>query len=576
MFRLNSSRGSGTHRVGGSLCGVTGACLVLGAVVASAGIGATGAESTYDLVLRGGRVVDGAGVAAYFADVAVREGRIAAIGRIPGRGREEIEIQGRVIAPGFVDVHTHAENVMTLRRAENFVRMGVTTLVLGNCGGSVLDVGEFFRKLEAEPASVNVATLIGHNTVRREAMGGAFDRGPSPAEQERMDALVDRAMDDGAVGLSTGLIYLPGSFAQTEEIIRLAKIAATRGGLYATHQRNEGTGITTSLDEVFRIAREAGIRVQVSHIKLSGKSAWGRADAILASLDRARDEGLDITQDQYAYTASSTGLAQLIPASAREGGAAAFRARLEDPARKREIVDRMKETLRARGQDSYDYAVIASYSRDPSLNGKSVVEAARLRRGADTLDDQIELILEVELNGGASAVFHGMSEEDIRTFMRHPNTMIASDSGVRAFDEGVPHPRGYGNNARVLGRYVRETKVLRLEEAVRRMTSLPATVFRLPERGMLQPGFRADIVVFDPSTVRDTATYSEPHQFPVGIDLVLTNGVPVFRGGEHTDARPGQPVRLAAALSRTAAVRASHRIASVDTTPALLRARSHR
>lgn len=498
----------------------------------------------YDLVIRGGRLIDGSGNPAIRADIALKDGRIAAVGRIPQSAGEAIDATGMVVAPGFIDVHTHAENITRLPQAENFVRMGVTTLVTGNCGGSALDVAEFFRKVEQARPSVNVATLIGHNTVREKAMGGDFDRAPTEAELGEMKSLVDRAMQDGAVGLSTGLIYLPGTFSKTEEIIELARVAAQYDGIYASHMRSEGTGIFDALHELFRISREAKIRAEISHIKLSGKTMWGKADSVLDAIEKARAEGLEITQDQYAYTASSTTLSTLIPKSAREGGAAEFRKRMDDPQQKAAIVAEMKRDLERSGRSSFDYAVIASYSRDRSLNGKNVVEAARLKRGSDSLDNQIELVLEIHRNGGASAVFHGMNEDDVRVFLRHPNTMIASDSGVREFGESVPHPRGYGNNARVLARYVREQPVLRLEDAIRRMSSLPAQTFRLPRRGLLREGYQADLIVFDPKQVSDHATFGDPHHYSTGIRDVLVNGKPVLRNGEMTREGSGRPIRF--------------------------------
>jgi len=501
-----------------------------------------GADS-YDVILRGGRVVDGSGNPAILADVGVKDGRIAAIGRIEGTAPTVIDASGMVIAPGFIDVHTHAENITRLPMAENFLRMGVTTLVTGNCGGSALDVARFFARVEEARPSVNIATLIGHNTVREEAMGGSFDRPPTAAELAKMRELVQAGMKDGAVGLSTGLIYLPGTFSKTDEIVALAREAAAHDGIYASHMRSEGTGIFDALTELFTVAREAKIRAEISHIKLSAKPMWGRADEVLKAIEKARDEGLEITHDQYAYTASSTSLGTLIPQSAREGGANRFRERIADPAQKARIVAEMKQTLERNSRTDYSYAYIASYGKQPALNGKNVVDAARIARGAASLDDQIELILEIQQNGSAGAVFHGMHEDDLRAFLRHPNTMVASDSGVRELGESVPHPRGYGNNARVLGQYVREQKVLRLEDAVRRMSSLPAQTFRLQDRGLLRPGYWADLVLLDPRTVTDPATFSDPHHYATGIRDVLVNGVPVIRNEAHTNAAPGRPLR---------------------------------
>jgi N-acyl-D-amino-acid deacylase len=498
----------------------------------------------FDLVIRGGRIIDGTGTAAVEGDVAILGHRIAAVGQFPGKGREEISARGLVVAPGFIDVHSHSEDVTDIPAGENFLRMGVTTIVTGNCGGSKLNVGEFFDAIEKTKVGLNVATLIGHNTVRGQVMGGSFARPPTADELARMCGLVEQAMKDGAVGLSTGLIYLPGTFAKTDEIVALAKVAAAHGGIYASHMRTEGSGILKALDELTTIAREARIPAEVSHLKLSGPVAWGRADEIIGYLDRARAEGLRITHDQYVYTASSTGISTLIAAEFREGGSKAYRARLADPETKARMVAEMKDSIATARRGDYTYAVIASFKADKRLNGKTIPQAAQLLRGSATLDDQIETILDIEARGGAQGIFHGMSEPDLVKFLAHPSTMIASDAGVRRFGEAVPHPRGYGNNARVLGRYVREQKVLTLEEAVRRMSSLPARTFSLKNRGEVKPGFVADLVVFDPAKVSDPSTFDDPHHYAVGFTDVLVNGVPVIRHAELTTARPGQPVRL--------------------------------
>ena len=504
-------------------------------------LSAIGAD--YDLIIRNGRVVDGTGSPAFFADVGIADGRIVAIGHITNSAKRELDARGLIVAPGFIDLHTHADEVADHPLAENFLRMGVTTVVVGNCGSSTLNVKKFFREIEDKRVSLNVATLIGHNSVREEAMGGSFDREPTEKELSRMRELVDRAMEDGAQGLSTGLIYLPGTFSKTEEIIELAKVAARHGGRYATHMRNEGTHIFDALAETMRVGREAGLPVHVSHVKLGGERAWGQADKVLAFLEDTRRSGLDVTWDQYAYTASSTSLGQLIPDSARDGGNKKFIARLADETQKAEIIQTMKAKLAERGGTNYAYAVIASYKHDRKLNGKNIVEAARILRGSDTLDDQIETILEIQKNGDGSGVFHGMNETDLQTFMRHPFTAVACDSGIREFGKEVPHPRGYGNNARVLGRYVRELGVLRLEDAIRKMTSLPANDFHFEGRGLLKLGNWADVVVFDPATVRENSTYDDPHHYATGFAFVLVNGTVVVEQDKHTGARPGQALR---------------------------------
>ncbi len=499
---------------------------------------------TYDLIVRHGRVVDGTGNPAFFADVAVTNGRIASKGRITGDAKREIDAKGLIVAPGFIDVHTHADDVPEMPRAENFVRMGVTTIVVGNCGGSVENIGKLFRDIEATNVSVNVASLIGHGMVRGKVMGGSFMRPPTNGKRtDKMRAMVEQGMKDGAVGMSTGLIYLPGTFAKTEEIVELAKVVSAYDGIYTSHMRDEGTNIFASLNELFRIAREAHIRAEISHIKLSGNSSWGQTEKVLAAIEAARAEGLDITEDQYAYTASSTGISQLVPDTAREGGEEKFLERIGNPELKAGIVEQMKHSLAGNGRTNYAYAVIAEYKHDPSLNGLSIVEAAKAKRGADSLDDQIEMSLDIESHHGASAVFHGINEDDLQQFLRAPNTMIACDSGLREFGKGVPHPRGYGNNARVLARYVRELHVLRLEDAIRRMTTLPAETFRLQDRGQLRVGNWADMTLFDPETVQDNATYKDPHHYATGIPYVIVNGVEVVSHGEHTGAMPGMALR---------------------------------
>ncbi len=501
------------------------------------------ARAESDLLLKGGRVIDGSGNPARFADVAIKDGRIAAIGRDVGDAKLVVDVKGLVVAPGFIDVHTHAENIDELPLAENFARMGVTTVVLGNCGSSAADVGPFFRRIEATNVSVNVATLIGHGTVRSRVMGGSFMRPPTAEELGRMRALVEKAMDDGALGLSTGLIYLPGTFSKIDEIVELAKAASVHGGIYASHMRDEGKGVFDAVDELLRIAREARMPAHISHIKLSGNAMWGRHAEFLAAIERARAEGLDITQDQYVYTASSTGISQLVPEDAREGGRAKFKERLSDRAAKARIVAEMKRRLKDSKRSDYAYAVIASYASDPSLNGLNIVQAAKKKRGSGSLNDQIEVILDIESRGGASGVFHGMNEDDLRAFLRHPNTMFASDASVREWRAGVPHPRGYGTNAPVLGRYVREMKILRIEDAIRRMTSLPATTFHLKDRGVLREGAWADVVVFDPAKVADAATFNAPHAYATGLRAVYVNGVSVVENDVHTKARPGKVVR---------------------------------
>jgi len=498
----------------------------------------------FDLIIEKAQIADGTGSPLQKGRIAIKDGRIAAIGEFTGTATETLDASGLVAAPGFIDVHTHSEDICGNAVAENFLRMGVTTIITGNCGMSRTDVATFFREIEAAKPALNVGMLIGHGSVRKEGMGGSFIRAPNAEQLAKMSQIVDQAMKDGAVGMSTGLIYVPGSFAKTGEIIALAKVVSQHDGIYVSHMRYETVKIFEALDELIRIAKESGCRAEVSHIKLAGPTAWGRATEVLAVLDKARAAGLKITHDQYAYTASSTGLRQTIPDAALEGTREDFVKRLADPAEKAKIIEGMAEMRERQGRKDYAYAVIARTVTNPELNGKSIPEAAKLLRGQDTLEDQIETILELEARGGASAIFHGMNEEDLQVFLKHPLTMFASDGGPRMLGQDVPHPRSYGNNARVLGRYVRELKLLTLEEAVRRMTSLPAQTFRLKDRGMIKTGAFADIVIFDPAKVNDPSTFNDPHHYAEGFSHVIVNGGVVIRDGQLTEVRSGGPLRL--------------------------------
>jgi N-acyl-D-amino-acid deacylase len=514
-------------------------CLLFACLLA-----ATAPAADFDLIIKNARIVDGSGAPMVDGSIAVKGGKIVAVGKIEGTADSVIDAGGKVAAPGFIDVHTHSEDICQIPAAENFLRMGVTTIITGNCGHSRTDVAQFFQEIEEVKVTINVATLIGHNSVRKQGMGGIFIRAPDDAQIATMKTIVDQAMQDGAVGLSTGLIYVPGSFAKTDEIIALAKVAAAHDGIYVSHMRYETVKIFEALEEFMRVVREANIRGEVSHLKLSGPTAWGKADEVIAVLDKARADGLKITHDQYAYTASSTGLRQLIPDSALEGTHEDYLARIADPTQKADILAKMAEIRDRQGRKDYGYAVIAKFKTDPTLNGKTIPEAAKIVRGSDTLDDQIELILDIEARGGAGAIFHGMDEKDLQAFMKHPLTMIASDGGPRRLGEDIPHPRSYGDNARVLGRYVRELKLFSLEEAVRRMTSLPAQTFRLKDRGTLKPGAFADIVIFDPAKVTDPSTFNDPHHYAVGFSDVIVNGGVVIRDGQLTEVRSGGPLRL--------------------------------
>jgi N-acyl-D-amino-acid deacylase len=495
------------------------------------------ARSGYDLVIVNGRIVDGSGVPAFAADIGIRDGRIVKIGRLSRTGVRVIDARGSVVAPGFIDIHTHAEGVYSSPQAENFVRMGVTTIVTGNCGSSALNVSRFLEAVASRQPAVNVGTLIGHNTIRTKVLG-RDDRPPRVEELREMEDLVARGMEDGAFGLSTGLIYVPGTYAQTAEILSLARVAASHGGIYATHVRDEGSGIFGAIGEAVSIGEAAGLPVEVSHFKITSRNLWDRSEDTLGLISRARDRGLRINVDQYAYTASSTSLDVLLPSWVRGGGREELKAKLADAPTRERVAREMAEDLKADGFDDYSFAVVARYEADASLAGKSIAEVAR-----GGLREQIERIIDMCSAGGADMIYHKMSEGDVRRIMRAPFTIIASDSGIDKPGEGVPHPRGYGNNARVLGLYARELGLLTLEDAVRKMTSLPAQTVGLRERGLIREGYAADLVIFDYEAIGSPASFAQPRQPAAGIGHVIVNGDVVLANGEMTNSRPGHILR---------------------------------
>ena len=520
--------------------------LIVGLAVAGLAKLALAKESEspqYDLVITNARIVDGSGNPWFRADVGIKDGRIARLGRIsPADARQAIDAKGQIVAPGFIDVHTHVESIYNLPAAENFIRMGVTTLVTGNCGTSSTNVAQFLGRIKEKPLAVNLATLIAHGSVRREVMG-SDDRAATPEETRKMEAIVEQGMTDGAVGLSTGLIYVPGNYAKTDEITNLARVVARRGGLYATHMRSEGEGVVDAIRESIQIGEQAGLPVEISHFKISSRKMWGQTPVTIGLVREARARGLMVTVDQYAYTASSTSLDSRLPGWLRAGGLEEARKRLADKATRERVTSEMKEGLKRSGFKDYSYAVVANYKPDRSFNGKSIAEITKQVRGKSDVKNQIAQIIAMFEAGGAGMIYHSMNEDDVQRIMREPFTMIASDSGVRQQDESVPHPRGYGNNARVLGHYVRELQVISLEDAIRKMTSLPAQTFGFRDRGMVREGFGADLTVFDETAIADQATFEKPHQYPIGISYVLVNGELVFSGGQTTSARPGVALR---------------------------------
>lgn len=516
-----------------------------GAVVALAGAVTVAAQAPtpVDLLIVNARIVDGSGGPSRLGAIAITAGKIAGVGVAANTpARERLDAGGQVVAPGFIDVHTHADDIAQRPDATNFVRMGVTTIVAGNCGSSALEVGAALQAIEDAGPAVNVATLIGHNTVRSAVMGRA-QRVPSVDELQKMKALVFRAMAEGAIGFSTGLQYIPGTYAQTNEIVELARVAANEGGLYATHMRNEGTALVAAVEEAITVGTILRMPVQISHLKVDSPSQWGASTKALALMDAARRKGIDVEADQYAYTAGSSSLSIRFPSWALEGTNAAVEARLADDATWARIKTEMQAMLAERGFSDLSWATVATYRPQPEFNGMTMKQVAGKLIGSETADAQLEAARRMMQRGGASMVYHFMTEADVERIMKHPMVGIASDAGVNTFGSGVPHPRGYGNTARVLARYVRERRVITLEEAVRKMTSVPAGQFKLQGRGRIQNGFAADLVIFDPATIADTATFDAPHAYPTGISHVLVNGVQVVANGQSVSARPGMTLR---------------------------------
>ncbi len=497
--------------------------------------------AVYDILIRGGTVIDGSGGTGYAADVGLRGGMITAVGDLGNdRGLREIDAAGKVVAPGFIDIHTHADAaILDDRSAHNFIRQGVTTVVGGNCGGGPVDIGKLFADVIDGGTAVNVAVLIGHNSVRSTIMGNE-GRAPTPDELEQMKVLVADAMEAGAVGLSTGLKYRPGMYADADEVAALARIAADYGGFYASHLRDEGLSLVESVEEALLIGERAGIPVQISHHKVVGVDSWGASERTLRIMDEARSRGIDVTCDQYAYPATCTGIAILFPGRAIEGSADEIEARFDDPAQRTRIAEGIVHNLRHdRGGNDIGNVVIASCSGTPAYEGKSLRGILDEQGVAPTFENAAEFLIGLYREGGAGAVYHCLDDADIERIMRDPFTMHASDGSIVRKHRGAVHPRNYGNFPRVLGEYVRERGMLSLEEAVRKMTTLPVERIGLEGRGAVREGFHADLVVFDPSTVADIATWTEPHQYPAGIDAVLVNGRVVVEGDALYDERPG-------------------------------------
>jgi N-acyl-D-amino-acid deacylase len=496
----------------------------------------------YDLVISGGTIIDGSGSPGSRADIAIQGDTIAAIGQLDAaRARRVLDAQGLIIAPGFIDIHTHGDRGIVLeesKNAQNYVSQGVTTLVTGNCGSGTFNVAEYFARIQRQGAGVNIVHLVGHGAVRGAVMKDA-DRPPTAAELEQMRNLVDQAMREGAWGLSSGLFYAPGSFAKVDEVAELAKVVRRYGGFYASHIRDESnytTGLKASIAEAIEVGEKAGVLVEISHIKALGKPVWGQAPEVCQLIEAAQARGVKVRADQYPYNASSTSMtAATLPRWVEGDGKT--KERLTDPKLLPQIRKEIGENIDRRG--GADTLMICSFRAKPEWVGKNLLEVSRVL-GNTPIDAAIEIVL----MGGASVISFNMSEEDIVYFMKKPYVMTGSDGDVMPFGQGLPHPRSYGTFARKIRAYVIDKKIVSMEQAIHAATGLPAETLGFKDRGFVKRGYAADLVVFDPIRIADKASYVNPHQHAEGIDYVLVNGKIEIEKGKFTGTLGGKPLPL--------------------------------
>lgn len=492
-----------------------------------------------DLVLRGGTIYDGGGGEAAVGDVAIKAGRIVAVGQFETSGTPRvIDCEKLVIAPGFIDLHSHSDSGIVkpeTRQNANYQMQGVTTIVTGNCGGGPTDVGAYFKQIDEHGAGTNVLHLIPHGSLRARVMGDV-NRPPAPAELEKMKQLAEQAMQGGACGLATGLIYTPGSYAKTDELIALAEVVSKHGGIYASHVRNEGSGLLESFDEILKIGREAKLPVHVSHIKVSGRVNWGLAPDGIAKLREARAAGQRVTADQYPYNASSTSLAaHVIPDELRSWEK--LKAALDDPSRALKVRAQIQKSLDER--DGGECLVVANFSAQRDWQGKNLVQIAKEIRKTP-----LEVVLTIQSRGGAAMINFGMQEDEVRLFMREDFVATASDGSTMALDSpSQPHPRAFGCFPRKIGYYSIEGNVIPLAQAIRSASGLPADILGLTDRGYVKTGQHADLVVFDPVAFRDTATFEKPLQWATGVKLLLVNGEVAVENEKPTGKLAGRAIR---------------------------------
>ena len=499
-------------------------------------------QDNYDVIIKGGRIIDGSGNPWYKADIGISDARIIVIGDLNSADASEIiDASGLIVSPGFIDPHTHAiRGIFDVPNAESALLQGVTTLTEGNDGGSPFPIDEHYLAIAEKKISPNWAAFVGQGTIRQQVIGSE-DRDATPAEIQRMKDMVAEAMEQGALGISTGLFYIPGSFTPTEEIIELSKVVAQYNGIYISHMREEAAELLDSVKETIRIGEEANIPVQITHHKVIGVGNWGNSVDSLRMIDEARARGVDVTIDQYPYTASQTGITALIPQWAQEGGRDRMIERIDSAEMRQTIKNEVVEKiLYDRGGGDPKNVFISRNSWDPSMTGKNLADLSIEAGMEPTPENAAEVVFTIIKKGGATAVYHAIGSEDVDQIMRHPATAIGSDGPIGIFGEGTHHPRQYGTFSRVLGFYVRERGVISLEEAVRKMSSMSAQRLGIHDRGLVAEGFFADIAVFDADKIKDMATFEDPHQYAIGMKYVLVNGKIVVEDGQHTGKRPGK------------------------------------
>ena len=500
------------------------------------------AQESFDLLIKNGRIVDGTGTPWYEADVGIVGDRITRVGNLSGATAPQvIDATGLIVAPGFIDPHTHAlRGIFDVPNAESALLQGVTTLTEGNDGSSPYPIDRHYADIQDLRISPNWAVFVGQGTIRQRVIGFGL-RKASPQEMDRMKQMVRDAMEQGALGISTGLFYVPGSFTSTEEVIELSKVAAEYNGIYISHIREEAAQLIDSVQETIRIGEEAGIPVQITHHKVIGVENWGASIESLRLVDEARTRGVDVTIDQYPYTASQTSINALIPQWAQAGGREEMLNRINSPETystiKNEVIAKI---LYDRGGGDPKNVFISRNSWDPNMAGKNLAELTMEAGMEPTPENAAEIVFDIIRGGGATAVYHAIGPEDVDRIMRHPATAIGSDGPVGVFGEGAPHPRQYGTFARILGHYVRERGVITLEEAVKKMSSQSARRLGIHDRGLITEGYFADVAVFDAEEIIDRASFEQPHQYATGMKFVLVNGEVVVENGVHTGRRPGR------------------------------------